>query len=386
MAEYDDDPTQWGEPTSGPGLPEWMPAHAPSDGGPHYRGQPSQPTARVLHSPGSTQVRVELPTAAAPLQDPAPIEHHPRYKVGATRSVVKDPTKGLPGWWRRVQTKLGRRIELPREQLQQQIRKELPGPRVVAVCNHSGGSGKTTTTAAIGQELATHRRDRVIAIDAAVAVGGLSQRLPRDNKSTIRTLLRNLPSVDRWTAARQHTSQGRTGLELLASGDSIADEDVLTSAEYRSVIARLTANDTYNLVLVDCDAGVIGELKDEVLRSADVIVIPVAGTDGVAGGVTTANRLRYLADKEPERAEHFIGLLSNAIVVHNHLTPRSVIKDAGVVAHFVDKIKVRHVHSIPFDPLLQDGQEVDVSAMNPRTEYGYLAVATEVVLALQAER
>jgi MinD-like ATPase involved in chromosome partitioning or flagellar assembly len=171
-------------------------------------------------------------------------------------------------------------------------------------------------------------------------------------------------------------------LELLTSGRSIADEDILTADDYRKVISVLTDRDTYNLILVDCDAGVTGELMNEVFRSADLLVIPVAGSDGVAGGVATANRLRYLADKYPDAADHFLGLLRNAIVVLSQLNQRSTVKVDAVRALFTDTIRVRAVKSIPFDPLLQDGQSVDISTISAKTERQFLALAAEIVSAL----
>jgi MinD-like ATPase involved in chromosome partitioning or flagellar assembly len=316
------------------------------------------------------------------MKRPADPEHKPSYNVEGAKSVIKDPAAGMGGRWRRMRGRFGKDAELPPEQLLLRLKKDLRAPRVIVFCNHDGGCTKTTTTAAVGQELATHRRDRIIAVDAADAVGGLSQRLPIQNRSTVQTLLRNIGSVRKWSDARAHTSQGRTGLELLTSGRSIADEDILTADDYRKVISVLTDRDTYNLILVDCDAGVTGELMNEVFRSADLLVIPVAGSDGVAGGVATANRLRYLADKYPDAADHFLGLLRNAIVVLSQLNQRSTVKVDAVRALFTDTIRVRAVKSIPFDPLLQDGQSVDISTISAKTERQFLALAAEIVSAL----
>ena len=372
-------------------LPAWLPATAPraaaagqpsSAPGPAESSPPAA-SARFSRAATGTRVQLTLPDVPRPpLADPAPVERTPRFRVEGAQNVIKNPDAGVSGWWRRTAGRFGKPVELPPEQQLLRIKKHLGAPRVIAFCNHDGGCTKTTTTAAVGQELATHRRDRIIAIDAADAVGGLSQRLPIENASTIRTLLKNLSTVRKWTDARAHTSQGRSGLELLTSGQSIADEDILSASDYRRVISVLTAHDTYNLILIDCDAGVTGELMDEVFRSADLVVIPVAGSDGVAGGVATANRLRYLAEKYPDAADHFLGLLRNAIVVISHLNQRSTVKDATVREWFTDKIRVRAVKSIPFDPRLQDGQSVDISAISPKTERQFLALAAEIVTAL----
>lgn len=296
--------------------------------------------------------------------------------------MVRTPDTGVTGLWH----KLNRRLEsrpLPPEQLMMNLKKPLSSPAIVAVVNHSGGSGKSTMTAGMGQQLATHRRDRVIAVDAAVAIGGLSQRLPVNNESTIQTLLDNIGAVRKWSDARQHTSQGRTGLELLTSGSSIADDAVLTAEGYRQVIGALTANDAYNLILVDCDAGVNGPLMDAVFDSADVLVVPLSGMDGVAGAVTTMNRLAYLADKHPQRKTHYRNLIADAVVVVNHIAPKSRLKEQEVSTMFLDRIGVRSVVSVPFDPVLVDGAPLDIVQLSKRTSTALLRLAAEVITSVR---
>lgn len=378
------------EPSPQPAPPQASPAPVvtpPAAVPPPAAAKP--PVPQMPPAPRTTQLVVTLPdidpTPVRPPQNaPKPDPRADRagaYNMRADSRMVRDPDRGASGWWRRMSQRLGGDQSMPAEQALAQVKKTLSRPMVIAFLNHDGGSAKTTVAAATGQQLATHRRDRIIALDAADAVGGLTQRLPVDNESTIRTFLNNRGTIRKWTDARQHTSQGRTGLELLTSGNSIADEDLLTGSDYREVIRILTAHDTYNLVLVDCDAGVTGELKDEVLRTADVLVIPLAGRDGVAGGVTVANRLKYLAAKYPAEADHFEDLLANAIVVISHINRTSALKDKEVERRFIN-IGVRSVHVIPFDPLLQDGMKVDLSTMARKTESSYLTVTAEIVRAL----
>ncbi|WP_156150417.1 MinD/ParA family protein [Gordonia sihwensis] len=326
--------------------------------------------------------RVPVSPRATPEPVAVPVPDRDARTIVDDQELAKDPEKGLSGVRRRMGRRLGSK-QLPPEQLTKNLKKPLPRPVVVAFVQHTGGDGKSTLSAAVGQQIATHRRDRVIAIDAAVAAGGLSQRLPVQNESTIQTLLSNLASIHRWSDAREHTSQGRTGLELLTSGDSIADDAVLTAAGYERVIEVLTANDTYNLLLVDCDAGVTGELKDAILDSADVIVVPAAGRDGVSGAVVTMNRLMYLADKYPHRASHYRGLISTAVVALNHIAPKSILRDEEVATMFRERVGVREVVSVPFDPTLKDGSEVDIMLTGKATSNALLQLAAEVVTSLR---
>lgn len=348
----------------------------------------SAPSADPVSSP---PVAAPVAAPSVSLRSPAPAPApRPAGTVSTARTstppptsdtMTKDPEKGLQGALRRV----GRRMEksLPPEQLLMHLKKPLQRPSIVAVVNHGDGSGKTTMTAAMGQQMATHRRDRVIAVDAVAAVGGLSHRLPVNNSSTIQTMLDNIDSVRKWSDARQHTSQGRTGLELLSSGTSIADESLLTADGYRKVISALTANDSYNLILVDSAAGVCGPLADAVLDSADVIVVPMSGMDGVTGGVATMNRLMYLADKYPSRRTHFLNLISTAVVVINHVSARSIMKDQEVAATFRDRIGVREVVSVPHDRALTDGAAFDITTMSKATSHAFLQLSAEIITSLR---
>ncbi|MFC0313676.1 MinD/ParA family protein [Gordonia phosphorivorans] len=363
---------------------------------PPMAAPPVVPDVAVHTAPVSTPsvAPVSSPPVVAPSvsrRSPAPAPApRPAGTVSTARTstppptsdtMTKDPEKGLQGALRRV----GRRMEksLPPEQLLMHLKKPLQRPSIVAVVNHGDGSGKTTMTAAMGQQMATHRRDRVIAVDAVAAVGGLSHRLPVNNSSTIQTMLDNIDSVRKWSDARQHTSQGRTGLELLASGTSIADESLLTADGYRKVISALTANDSYNLILVDSAAGVCGPLADAVLDSADVIVVPMSGMDGVTGGVATMNRLMYLADKYPSRRTHFLNLISTAVVVINHVSARSIMKDQEVAATFRDRIGVREVVSVPHDRALTDGAAFDITTMSKATSHAFLQLSAEIITSLR---
>lgn len=349
--------------------------------------RPAAPVSPPIAPPAPQQLVVTLPNMSPPAKPapPAPQKKGQpanRYRVRDDSDMVKSPDKGVGGWWRRTTRSMGRQPALPTQELLRRIKTPLGAPKVIVFANQDGGCAKTTTCCAVGQELATHRRDRIIAVDGASAVGGLTQRLPVDNQSTIRTLLTNLPTVRKWTDARQHTSMGRTGLELLASGNSIADDELLTADDYRNVIDVLTAHDTYNLILVDCEAGVTSDLMDEVFLSADLVVIPAAGQDGVAGAIGVANRLAYLMDKYPQHAAHFGELLTNAVLVLTRLNARSTIKENAVSTMFRENIGITKIHRIPFDGLLIDGMPVDISRIDKRTESNYLGLAAEIVSSL----
>lgn len=374
------------------------PPEPPATTHPHNGFAPARPVQQENLAPGHRPAApnpygyIPTPPAGTPDGRAAPPQRSPsaaapaavaaNYRVVEDASVVRNPDAGVSGKVRRFTEKMSGKSgrDVPPEELLSRIRKTLNRPMNVVFCNHSGGSGKTLTTAAVGQMLSTHRRDRVIAVDAASVIGGLSHRLPVDNQSNIRTFLDNIHTITRWTDIREHTSQGRTGLELLTSTPGVADDDVLTADEYVSVLNSLRDHDNYNLILTDCDAGATGPLMDAVFLQADLLVLPMSGADGVVGAVAVANRVNHLGTvKYPEHAEHFQSLLANSIAVINHAQRDSLLRDSEVRKVFEEQIRVRDILSVPFDPKLRDGAPIDVAEVNKKTERAFIKVAASIV-------
>lgn len=68
------------------------------------------------------------------------------------------------------------------------------GHHRIAVMSLKGGVGKTTTTVALGNTLASLRGDRVIAIDANPDRGTLGIKVKSETAATIRTMLAEAPT------------------------------------------------------------------------------------------------------------------------------------------------------------------------------------------------
>lgn len=89
--------------------------------------------------------------------------------------------------------------------------------RYVPILTRKGGVGKTTTTTLLGMALAQHREDRVIAIDANPDRGTLAERIPRETKNTIRSVVQKAPSIGSFTDFTEFVSRDVTRLHVLAS-------------------------------------------------------------------------------------------------------------------------------------------------------------------------
>jgi len=69
--------------------------------------------------------------------------------------------------------------------------------RRVAIISRKGGIGKTTTTLMLGHTFATHRGDRVIALDTNPDAGSLGYRVKRQTTATVADLLEKATEIAR---------------------------------------------------------------------------------------------------------------------------------------------------------------------------------------------
>jgi len=106
----------------------------------------------------------------------------------------------------------------------------------VAIVSRKGGIGKTTTTLMLGHTFATHRMDRVVALDANPDAGSLAYRVRRETDATVTQLLRASERIRRYSDMRNFTNQSPTRLEILASDDDPTISVALGEPEYRQVL------------------------------------------------------------------------------------------------------------------------------------------------------
>ena len=108
------------------------------------------------------------------------------------------PSPDVPsGGWRRVVFSLsGGRVamgpspeELRRRELVARVKTPIAGCRKVAFISRKGGVGKTSTCLLVGHTFATHRGDRVIALDGNPDAGTLGHRVRRETTANLTSLL-----------------------------------------------------------------------------------------------------------------------------------------------------------------------------------------------------
>jgi MinD-like ATPase involved in chromosome partitioning or flagellar assembly len=298
----------------------------------------------------------------------------------ATARVLR-PTRRPPqsGWRRFVYVASGRLInpgespaDVRRRELTARVNQPLMGCHKIAILSLKGGVGKTTVTATLGATFASQRGDRVVAVDANPDRGTLSQKIPLETSATVRNLLRDAQRVRRYTDVRAYTSQGPSRLEVLASEQDPAVSEAFSEDDYRRTVTLL--EHFYNIVLTDCGTGLMHSAMYGVLGLADQLIIVSSGSiDGARSASATMDWLD---------AHGHGDLVRNSVAVIN-----CVHRSAGGVdltkvgEHFA--ARCRTVVRVPFDAHLEEGAEVDLDRLEPRTRLALLELASAVADAFE---
>ncbi|MGU3436498.1 AAA family ATPase [Actinomycetes bacterium M1A6_2h] len=276
------------------------------------------------------------------------------------RRVLHDATGGR--WNVGNSAKEQRRIELTK-----QVNRPLHGSAKIALLSLKGGVGKTTITATLGSTFASIRGDRVIALDANPDRGTLSQKMRLETDATVRSLLHDVRTLDKYSDVRRYTSQNESRLEILASDSDPAVSEAFSADDYDETVRLLER--FYSIVLTDCGTGLLHSAMRAILHGADSLVIVSSGSvDGARSASATMDWLDAHGYRE---------LVEQSIAVINMVRPQAKGVDLHrIVEHFEQRC--RAVRLIPFDPHLEQGAEVDVSRLQPKTRAALLDLAAAV--------
>jgi MinD-like ATPase involved in chromosome partitioning or flagellar assembly len=242
------------------------------------------------------------------------------------------------------------------------------GHHRVAVLSLKGGVVKTTTTVALGATLASLRDDRVIAVDASPHHGSLSDKLRLETSATVRDLLDEGGTIQRYADVRAYTTQAPSGLEVLASDRDPTVSVAFSAADYEDVAA--VVEPSYAVCITDCGTGLLHPAMAAVLRLADQIVL--VSTPTVDGARSASATLDWLA------AHNCGGLARAAVLVLSAVDSRG--KSPADLRKLERQFaaRCRGVVRIPYDPHLAEGTEVDPRRLSRATSDAYLLLAAEV--------
>ncbi|MFD4183060.1 MinD/ParA family protein [Rhodococcus sp. NPDC058514] len=343
----------------------------------------AEPSLPAAVEPSSAQAAQPGPKGKAPFAQPeskpaaqAPERHHVVSARDLSTSLLLKQVKPAPtsGWRKALYQLSGRYInvgnsakEQRRLELTKQVNQPLQGCYKIALLSLKGGVGKTTTTATLGSTFSSLRGDRVIAVDANPDRGTLSQKIPLETPATVRNLLRDADSIEKYSDVRGYTSQSGHRLEVLASDSDPAVSEAFSAEDYSTTIEMLEK--FYSIVLTDCGTGLMHSAMQTILAEADSLVVVSSGS--VDGARSASATLDWLD------AHGYADLVSKSVAVVNAVRPRSGKVDlAKVVEHFEQRC--RAVRLIPFDPHLEEGAEIDLDRLRPKTRNALLELAAAV--------
>ncbi len=324
-------------------------------------------------------VPVEVPPPPPATRDPfsardaAPI--HPLaldYPVDALLHQRGAPPAG--GWRRALHRASGGRVDPGDSRAVEEMRallelarRPLHGARTIAVVSTKGGVGKTSTTVNLGHTFATHRGDRVVALDANPDAGSLAYRVERQTTATALDLLERCDSIERYVEMRTYTSQAPSRLEIVASPDDPRLSRALGREDYQRLLALLARH--YLLILADCGTGILDSATRGVVQSADQLVV-VTGPSVDAGRAVTF-LLSWLAEHGMARQ------VAEAVVVINAVRPRRTAVDVDALERHFARM-VRATVQIPWDPELATGAITQLDMLQPITRDAYVRLAAAV--------
>ena len=359
----------------------------PSTVGTPYRLQPEEipmsgsdptthPTAMAASPmPYASAVASSAPaTASVPATVSAPVFTRTADELTERFLLRAQPRTPRHGWRRTVFAVTGGHVnpgpsnrERREDALLQRVRTRIDGSRRIVVLSRKGGAGKTTTTLMLGHTFATHRGDRVVALDANPDAGSLGMRLPRETQYSATDLLAERTWVERYSQIRGFTSQDPVSrLEVVASDDDPRITLALGSQDYRHLVDTLDRH--YNLVLVDTGTGILDDAIQGILEEADqlVVVMPPA----LDGGRVAAMTLDWL----DQHGHH--DLVANAVAVVNAVRGSGPLELDRLEEHFASRCA--SVHRIPWDPVLEAGAHSALADLRPDTRAAYLELAGAV--------
>lgn len=349
----------------------------------HPVGQslPPQAAPPQRYEPPTLSVPSPQVSGPQPIVRPQPESGRPESQLpmsaqDLSNSLLLRPVKPAPvsGWRKALYTLSGRSLNFGNGakdqqilELTNQINQPLQGCYKVAVLSLKGGVGKTTTTVALGSIFSSVRGDRIIAIDANPDRGTLSQKVRLETPATVRNLLRDEASIEKYSDVRGYTSQSRHRLEVLASESDPAVSEAFSSEDYMRTVRMLEK--FYSIVLTDCGTGLMHSAMAPILAEADSLIVVSSGS--VDGARSASATLDWLD------AHGHSALVANAVAVINAVRPGSRKVDLSrVVEHFEQRCRV--VRLVPFDPHLEEGAEVDLDRLRSSTRDALCELAAAV--------
>lgn len=265
------------------------------------------------------------------------------------------------------------RVELADRAAAAQIRRTLPGSRLVMVANEKGGAGKTPTSVILAGLLARYRAEQVVAWDINEMRGSLALRSEVQHPSaTIVDVLERasvLAQPDAPAAAlasyMRRQPQGHLVLASTTDGNAMRE---MTHDDCHAVLQLLQRR--FGIVLADTGNNAAASSWRYTLDAADVLVIPAKP---VPSHLEPARKLLAAAVARPQTAQ----LARSAVLVITSTTGARLSGEEE--AWFTDRgITVLHV---PGDPVIEADGPIAIDDLTEASVRAWTLVAAAVMRA-----
>ncbi|MFI5956456.1 CpaE family protein [Cryptosporangium sp. NPDC051539] len=360
--------------------PQYVPPqYAPAQYPPANYAPPGYPPQPPPGQPGA------IPPAAAPPpnhQPPQlPVPHHP----GANPSKVfgPDATPVQAAWTpdgllplpehadnrlQRFKTSINSgRAAREAAGLASELSQPIANTRRIAVLGIRGGSGKSTVASLLVSAFATHRGDRVLAVDADPDLGSLGLRLG----ATSPTSLANLGKVPRvWATldeAERCLGRSQSGAWVLSGERGTAAPEIVPPNAYLGVVHGISRY--FAVAVIDAGAGMVTPLNQSVLADAHSIVLATpASIDGV---VSARRALEWIREWGPHR-------LPQTLVALTAMSPQAASIDLNRTAEAFAPFGVVPA-LLPYDRHLATGSAIEPWRLGERTRNSAVQLAAAVL-------
>ena len=288
------------------------------------------------------------------------------------RPTTARPTQGWPArihrWTRGRITPPPTAAERAHLALTAAVQTRLDGPRTVVVVNPKGGAGKTPATMCVAATYGAHR-GAALAWDDNETRGTLRMRgLADPGGGSVWNLVEDLHRFEAPTArlgdlTRYLHPQGDARFDVLASDADPARMAQIGAAEFdrlRQVLHRF-----YALTVIDTGNNVRSDNWQAAVDAADSLLL--VSTYQRDAAVTASWTLDHLhATGRGHLADTAVTVLSAATPSTDRRT-RTELRD-----HFT--ARTRTVVEVPYDPVIADGDHLDLAALRPATRNAWLQV------------
>ncbi|MEV4257443.1 AAA family ATPase [Spirillospora sp. NPDC049652] len=237
----------------------------------------------------------------------------------------------------------------------------VPSFRQIAIASVRGGAGKTTMAALLASELARHRQDRVVAIDADAELGSLPLRLGIVPQLSLFELAQAAPSTfDEVARFLSRTSEGLWVLSSTRGGRMSREFDIQTFQRALSSVSRFVS-----AAVVDCGAGILTGVNQEIIAQTHALVLVTPGT--VDGALSARGALEWFANNGRQH------VFQRAVVAMVSHAPQ-INADLGRAEEMLTAWGLPVVH-VPYDRQVATGAALDLDKVGGATRQA----ATKVV-------